>query len=112
MNRMIKKIINTRCINHFGGFTCSCLPGYGDRQAGHPLLAGRNCQSCPDEFCSARGELRERGSQRIKESNLWFSGTCSIENGSRVCSCTGNYYGTQCQLDGEVIDNFRDFMFF
>ena len=29
---------------------------YGDRQAGHPLLAGRNCQSCPDEFCSARGD--------------------------------------------------------
>jgi len=60
------------------------LPGYGDRQAGHPLLAGRNCQSCPDEFCSARGK-------------------CSIEDGSRVCTCTGNYYGTQCQLDGEVL---------
>jgi len=74
----------SQCVNHFGGFTCACLPGYGDRQAGHPLLAGRNCQSCPDEFCSARG-------------------TCSIENGSRVCACTGNYYGTQCQLDGEVL---------
>ena len=31
------------------------------------------------------------------------SGKCSIEDGSRVCTCTGNYYGTQCQLDGEVM---------
>ena len=38
------------------------------------------------------------------------AGTCSIENGSRVCSCTGNYYGTQCQLDGEVQHILKDFL--
>lgn len=74
----------SRCINHFGGFSCACLAGYGDRHAGHPQLGGRHCQSCPDQFCSARG-------------------TCSIKDGERACTCTGNYYGTQCQLDGEVL---------
>merc|ERR1719195_548662 len=30
-------------------------------------------------------------------------GQCSIEEGSRVCACTGNFYGDQCQIDGEVL---------
>lgn len=72
------------CVNHFGSFSCSCLPGYGDRKAGNRLLSGRHCVSCPDEYCSTRG-------------------SCSIESGERLCSCTGNYYGSQCQLDGEVL---------
>jgi len=72
------------CVNYFGGFTCKCLPGYGDRYSGDMLQAGRHCESCPADFCSNRGQ-------------------CSIEEGSRVCACTGNYYGDQCQVDGEVL---------
>jgi len=72
------------CVNYFGGFTCKCLPGYGDRFSGDALQAGRHCESCPSDFCSNRGQ-------------------CSIQEGSRVCVCTGNYYGDQCQVDGEVL---------
>jgi len=72
------------CVNYFGGFTCKCLPGYGDKYSGDVLQAGRHCESCPADFCSNRGQ-------------------CSIEEGSRVCACTGNYYGDQCQVDGEVL---------
>lgn len=72
------------CVNRFGSFTCDCLPGYGDRHVGNPLMSGRHCLSCPEDYCSGRG-------------------TCSIDNGDRICTCTGNYYGTQCQLDGEVL---------
>jgi len=72
------------CVNYFGGFTCKCLPGYGDRFSDDVLQAGRHCESCPSDYCSNRGQ-------------------CSIEEGSRVCTCTGNYYGDQCQVDGEVL---------
>eukprot|EP00090_Calanus_glacialis_P024763 TRINITY_DN3845_c0_g1_i2.p1 TRINITY_DN3845_c0_g1~~TRINITY_DN3845_c0_g1_i2.p1 ORF type:complete len:1336 (-),score=262.38 TRINITY_DN3845_c0_g1_i2:474-4481(-) len=72
------------CVNYFGGFTCRCLPGYGDRFSGDLLQSGRHCESCPADFCSNRGQ-------------------CSIEEGSRICDCTGNYYGDQCQVDGEVL---------
>ena len=38
------------CVNLFGGFTCQCLDGYGDKYEEDPELAGRFCQSCPDDF--------------------------------------------------------------
>ena len=75
---------NSECINHFGGFRCACLAGYGDRAAGVAGQEGRQCESCPADHCAGRG-------------------ACSIEAGERVCACTGNYYGAQCQLDGEVL---------
>ena len=100
----------SRCINHFGGFSCACLAGYGDRHAGHPQLGGRHCQSCPDQFCSARGNTACYTRHTIQCSvsltpppSRHCAGTCSIKDGERACTCTGNYYGTQCQLDGEVL---------
>ena len=72
------------CVNLFGGFTCKCLDGYGDKYETDPELAGRFCQSCPAEFCSGRGD-------------------CSIRGGERQCECSGNFYGDQCQIDGEVL---------
>jgi len=72
------------CVNQFGGFTCECLDGYGDKYKNDPLQAGRHCESCPAEFCSNKGQ-------------------CAIDDGVRTCTCTGNFYGDQCQIDGEVL---------
>ena len=72
------------CVNLFGGFTCQCLEGYGDKYKYDPQLSGRHCESCPAEFCSNKGQ-------------------CAIDAGVRTCTCTGNFYGEQCQIDGEVL---------
>jgi len=75
---------NSVCINTFGGFICECKRGYGDRYAGDKERSGRECETCPDDYCNNRG-------------------SCSVLDGSRVCQCTGNYYGDQCEVDGEVL---------
>lgn len=74
----------SRCINRFGSFDCRCLPGYGDPFQDDPDKAGRFCQSCSADYCHGRG-------------------TCSILNEVKVCQCKGNYYGKQCEVDGEVV---------
>ena len=77
--------IASRCINRFGSFDCKCLPGYGDPFSEDPDKAGRFCQSCSADFCHGRG-------------------TCSIQDKDvKVCKCKGNYYGKQCEIDGEVV---------
>ncbi|XP_063879067.1 uncharacterized protein LOC135110561 isoform X1 [Scylla paramamosain] len=72
------------CINRFGTFTCRCLPGYTDRFTDDPELVGRRCESCSTDYCNKRGE-------------------CSIKDGQKVCQCRGSYYGSQCEIDGEVL---------
>ena len=74
-----------RCINRFGSFECRCLPGYGDPFSNDPEKSGRFCRSCSADYCHGRG-------------------TCSIADGDvKVCKCKGNYYGRQCEIDGEVV---------
>jgi hypothetical protein len=49
----------SRCINRFGGFSCRCLPGWGDPFADDPERVGRYCQTCDAvEHCSGRGICR------------------------------------------------------
>ncbi|XP_060537109.1 uncharacterized protein LOC132708653 isoform X2 [Cylas formicarius] len=73
-----------KCINIFGGFKCECLEGYRDLWANNKYRGGRECEQCSPKHCSNRGE-------------------CKFQNGQEVCVCSGNYYGTQCELDGEVL---------
>lgn len=72
------------CQNTFGSFECACPPGYKDEYASNPNKAGRRCETCSSEHCNHRG-------------------TCSYNKGQPVCQCAGNYYGSQCEVDGEVL---------
>ncbi|XP_024879421.1 uncharacterized protein LOC112459519 [Temnothorax curvispinosus] len=72
------------CTNTFGGFTCSCHPGLKDPHKNDPNESGRTCLSCLSTYCNNRG-------------------TCSYQGDQMQCTCTGNYYGAQCEVDGEVL---------
>lgn len=72
------------CTNIWGSFRCECPSGLRDPWSDQPQRSGRDCQSCPDSHCNGRG-------------------SCSYENGNQVCTCSGNYYGAQCEIDGEVL---------
>ncbi|CAH0551973.1 unnamed protein product [Brassicogethes aeneus] len=73
-----------KCINIFGGFKCECSEGYRDPWSDNKHRAGRHCEQCSSQHCNNRGE-------------------CKYQSGQEVCICSGNYYGTQCELDGEVL---------
>ncbi|KAI1290416.1 63 kDa sperm flagellar membrane protein [Halotydeus destructor] len=73
-----------KCINQFGEFRCVCRPGYEDKFPLDPKRSGRHCASCSPAFCSNRGD-------------------CVIEEGEKVCKCKGNYIGSKCDIDGEVV---------
>lgn len=73
------------CTNIFGSFRCECPNGLRDPWMDQVSRAGRDCQSCSDTFCNNRG-------------------TCSYDlGGSQVCTCLGSFYGSQCEIDGEVL---------
>ncbi|XP_057365751.1 uncharacterized protein LOC130686635 isoform X2 [Daphnia carinata] len=75
---------NAECINNQGSFSCQCRPGFSDPYPNDPFQSGRQCNSCTRSYCNNRGE-------------------CRIENGRKTCSCQGNYKGSTCELDGEVL---------
>ncbi|XP_011496415.1 PREDICTED: uncharacterized protein LOC105361030 [Ceratosolen solmsi marchali] len=72
------------CANTWGGFTCTCNAGFKDPHKSDQSTAGRTCLSCSTSHCNNRG-------------------TCSYQADQMHCSCTGNYYGAQCEVDGEVL---------
>ncbi|XP_017766796.1 PREDICTED: uncharacterized protein LOC108555573 [Eufriesea mexicana] len=72
------------CSNNWGGFTCTCNPGLKDPHKDDPNESGRTCISCPSSYCNNRG-------------------SCSYQGDHMQCTCTGNYYGAQCEVDGEVL---------
>ncbi|XP_050673556.1 uncharacterized protein LOC126971345 [Leptidea sinapis] len=72
-----------RCTNTFGAFKCECPDTTLD-----PLLgqthAGRQCRTCSPSHCSERG-------------------VCHYKNGNIQCTCSSGYYGSGCEVDGEVV---------
>ncbi|XP_050591420.1 uncharacterized protein LOC126922673 isoform X2 [Bombus affinis] len=72
------------CTNNWGGFTCTCNPGLKDPHKDDPNESGRTCISCASTYCNNRG-------------------SCSYQGDHMQCTCSGNYYGTQCEVDGEVL---------
>ncbi|XP_022921315.2 uncharacterized protein [Onthophagus taurus] len=75
---------HAKCVNTFGGFKCECNEGFRDPWSDNRHRAGRYCEQCSPQHCNNRGE-------------------CKYQNGQEFCVCSGNYYGTQCELDGEVL---------
>ncbi|XP_030386913.1 mucin-2 isoform X2 [Scaptodrosophila lebanonensis] len=77
--------VSASCTNTWGSFRCTCEVGTRDPWADQMLRAGRECQACPDAYCNNRG-------------------TCSYnDDGNQVCACDSSHYGTQCEIDGEVL---------
>ncbi|KAF7992926.1 hypothetical protein HCN44_005707 [Aphidius gifuensis] len=72
------------CTNTWGGFNCVCKSGLKDPHKDDNDKSGRNCLSCPSSYCSNRG-------------------ICSYQGNEMQCTCTGNYYGEKCGVDGEVL---------
>ncbi|XP_078032954.1 calcium-binding EGF-like domain-containing protein pawn [Augochlora pura] len=72
------------CTNNWGGFTCACNPGLKDPHKDDANESGRTCISCLSTYCNNRG-------------------SCSYQGDHMQCTCTGNYYGAQCEVDGEVL---------
>lgn len=73
------------CTNVWGSFRCECHSGFRDLYVDQPNRAGRQCLTCSDTFCNNRG-------------------ICSFNSaGNQVCACKGSYYGSTCEIDGEVL---------
>ena len=72
------------CMNEFGNFRCVCKKGFDDKFPNDPKKAGRHCSSCSPYYCSNRGE-------------------CYIVNGEKECRCRGNFIGSKCDIDVEVV---------
>ncbi|XP_068621790.1 uncharacterized protein pwn [Battus philenor] len=71
------------CTNTWGAFRCACPDTTLDVAAGG-TRAGRECRACAAAHCSERG-------------------VCRYANGQPYCSCSSGYYGSACEVDGEVV---------
>ncbi|XP_053621243.1 uncharacterized protein pwn [Plodia interpunctella] len=70
------------CTNTWGGFKCACPDTTLDgNPQGRP---GRECRVCSPSHCNDRGE-------------------CRYNNNQPYCSCSSGYYGSACEVDGEVV---------
>jgi len=76
--------LDAKCVNAPGTYSCHCRPGFSDPFAEDLRQSGRQCNTCTRSYCHNRGE-------------------CRIQNGRKTCQCQGNYKGSQCELDGEVL---------
>ncbi|CAL1302185.1 unnamed protein product, partial [Larinioides sclopetarius] len=72
------------CDNLFGTFQCKCKPGYTDKFQGDPKNEGRICSACSPDYCNGKGQ-------------------CVVVQGRQECRCRGNYGGSRCQIDNEVV---------
>ncbi|GIY36940.1 hypothetical protein CEXT_99661 [Caerostris extrusa] len=89
LNECKDKILNdcsehAICDNLFGSFQCKCKPGYTDKFQGDPKNEGRICSACSPDYCNGKGQ-------------------CIVIQGRQECRCRGNYGGSRCQVDNEVV---------
>ncbi|XP_042895526.1 uncharacterized protein [Parasteatoda tepidariorum] len=89
LNECKDKVLNdcsehALCDNLFGSFQCKCKPGYTDKYKGDPKNEGRVCSACSPDYCNGKGQ-------------------CVVVQGRQECRCRGNYGGSRCQVDNEVV---------
>ncbi|KAG8179688.1 hypothetical protein JTE90_021284 [Oedothorax gibbosus] len=72
------------CLNVFGTFLCKCRAGYVDPLKHIERRSGRQCLACSPEYCT-------------------YHGQCFVERDQKLCKCQGNYIGSRCEIDGEVL---------
>lgn len=77
---------NANCTNTWGGFYCRCAAGLRDPWSDQMQRAGRECISCSNSYCNNRG-------------NCQYDDT----GAQLVCVCTSSYYGSQCEIDGDIL---------
>lgn len=77
---------NANCTNTWGAFYCKCAAGLRDPWSDQMQRAGRECISCSNTYCNNRGicQYDDSGTQL-------------------VCVCTNSYYGSQCEIDGDIL---------
>lgn len=77
---------SANCSNSWGTFQCKCAPGLRDPWSDQFQRAGRECISCSNSYCNNRGACQydDAGTQL-------------------VCECINNYYGAQCEIDGDIL---------
>ncbi|XP_046403761.1 uncharacterized protein LOC124169248 isoform X2 [Ischnura elegans] len=86
------------CTNLYGLFKCRCKDGLRDPALPYGVLPGQPVTPQEErrigrrcEACSAQAHCMSRG-------------TCTFgKTGEVICTCTGNFYGAQCEVDGEVV---------
>ncbi|XP_022115395.2 uncharacterized protein LOC110993437 [Pieris rapae] len=71
------------CTNTWGAFKCTCPETTLD-PAVTITRSGRDCRECSSSHCNERG-------------------VCRYNNGQPYCSCSSGYYGSSCEVDGEVV---------
>ncbi|XP_071449255.1 uncharacterized protein [Hetaerina americana] len=91
---------NAQCTNIYGSFRCKCKDGLRDPALPFGVLTGRE----PPMGLEEERRVGRRCESCSAQVHCMSRGTCTFgKTGEVTCSCTGNFYGAQCEVDGEVV---------
>ncbi|KAG8223649.1 hypothetical protein J437_LFUL001756, partial [Ladona fulva] len=92
--------VHADCTNVFGSFRCKCHDGLRDPALPFGVLSTRDSPLGPEE----ERRIGRRCDTCSPQVHCMSRGTCNYrKTGEVTCTCTGNFYGAQCEVDGEVV---------